>query len=60
MAGDQQGKPPSGTATAGRAANAGEIFQDIFGLPETGEVDYRTWYKVQEIYVGVTRIAELY
>ena len=37
-----------------------EIFQDIFGLPETGEVDYRTWYKVQEIYVGVNRIAELY
>lgn len=37
-----------------------EIFQDIFGLPEIGEVDYRTWYKVQEIYVGVTRIAELY
>ena len=37
-----------------------EIFQDIFGLPETGEVDYRTWYKVQDIYVGVTRIAELY
>ena len=37
-----------------------EIFQDIVGLPETGEVDYRTWYKVQEIYVGVTRIAELY
>lgn len=37
-----------------------EIFQDIFGLPKTGEVDYRTWYKVQEIYVGVTRIAELY
>lgn len=37
-----------------------EIFQDIFGLPETGAVDYRTWYKVQEIYVGVTRIAELY
>ena len=37
-----------------------EIFQDIFGLPETGEVDYRTWYKIQEIYVGVTRIAELY
>ena len=23
LAGDQQGKPPSGTATAGRAANAG-------------------------------------
>ena len=37
-----------------------KTFQDIFGLPETGEVDYRTWYKIQEIYVGVTRIAELY
>ena len=30
-----------------------------FGLPETGIVDYTTWYKIQEIYVGVTRIAEL-
>ena len=34
-------------------------FQNIFGLPETGIVDYSTWYKIQEIYVGVTRIAEL-
>ena len=34
-------------------------FQNIFGLPETGIVDYTTWYKIQEIYVGVTRIAEL-
>ena len=34
-------------------------FQSIFGLPETGIVDYPTWYKVQEVYVGVTRIAEL-
>ncbi len=34
-------------------------FQDIFGLPETGIVDYSTWYKIQEIYVGVSRIAEL-
>ena len=38
---------------------AGEVFQDIFNLPVTGIVDYRTWYKIQEIYVGVTRIAEL-
>ena len=22
-------------------------FQGIFGLPETGEVDYRTWYKIR-------------
>lgn len=34
-------------------------FQSIFGLPVTGVVDYRTWYKISEIYVGVTRIAEL-
>lgn len=34
-------------------------FQSIFGLPQTGTVDYRTWYKISEIYVGVSRIAEL-
>ena len=34
-------------------------FQEIFGLPVTGIVDYNTWYKIQEIYVAVTRIAEL-
>ena len=27
--------------------------------PQTGIVDYRTWYKIQEIFVGVSRIAEL-
>lgn len=35
-------------------------FQSVFGLPATGIVDYPTWYKISEIYVGVTRIAELY
>ena len=35
------------------------IFQQVFKLPQTGVVDYPTWYKIQEIYVGVTRIAEL-
>lgn len=34
-------------------------FQSVFGLPQTGVVDYPTWYKISEIYVGVTRIAEL-
>ena len=34
-------------------------FQSVFGLPQTGIVDYPTWYKISEIYVGVTRIAEL-
>ena len=36
-----------------------EDFQAVFGLPVTGIVDYRTWYKISEIYVGVSRIAEL-
>lgn len=34
-------------------------FQSVFGLPATGIVDYRTWFKISEIYVGVSRIAEL-
>ena len=34
-------------------------FQSVFGLPQTGITDYSTWYKVSEIYVGVSRIAEL-
>ncbi len=36
-----------------------EKFQSIFGLPATGITDYPTWYKISEIYVGVSRIAEL-
>ena len=40
-------------------ANAVKEFQSVFGLPVTGKVDYPTWYKISEIYVGVSRIAEL-
>ena len=39
--------------------NAVWVFQGIFGLGQTGIVDYPTWYKIQEIYVAVSRIAEL-
>ncbi len=35
-------------------------FQSVFNLPDSGVVDYPTWYKISEIYVAVTRIAELY
>lgn len=42
-----------------RTQEAVEIFQEIFGLPRTGTVDYRTWFRIQDIYVAVTRIAEL-
>ena len=40
-------------------ANAVKTFQKIFNLPQTGEVDFATWYKISQIYVGVSRIAEL-
>ena len=40
-------------------AEAVRVFQSVFGLPQTGTVDYRTWFKISEIYVGVSRIAEL-
>lgn len=39
--------------------SAVEQFQRIFNLPITGIVDYPTWYKISQIYVGVSRIAEL-
>lgn len=41
-------------------AESVRTFQKVFGLPQTGTVDYTTWYKISEIYVGVSRIAELY
>lgn len=40
-------------------ADAVKKFQSVFGLPATGKVDYPTWYKISEVYVGVSRIAEL-
>ncbi len=40
-------------------ANAVRVFQSIFNLPQSGVVDFATWYKISQIYVGVSRIAEL-
>lgn len=34
-------------------------FQQIFRLPENGIVDYPTWYKISQIYVATSKIAEL-
>lgn len=39
-------------------ANAVRTFQKVFNLPQSGIVDYPTWYKISEIYVGVSRISE--
>lgn len=42
-----------------KTAEAVRDFQSVFGLPANGIVDYPTWYKISEVYVGVSRIAEL-
>ena len=42
-----------------RTAAAVREFQSIFGLPQTGAVDFATWYRISHIYVGITRMAEL-
>lgn len=36
-----------------------ETFQRVFNLPITGIVDFGTWYKISDVYVAVTRMAEL-
>lgn len=41
-----------------RTADSVRAFQGIFGLPRTGVVDFATWYKLSQIYVGITRLAE--
>ena len=35
------------------------VFQRIFNLPVTGEVDEATWYKIGYLYTGVKRLSEL-
>ena len=31
-------------------------FQQIFNLPVTGEVDYKTWYKISQLYVALEKL----
>lgn len=40
-------------------AESVKVFQGVFSLPKTGVVDYATWYRISDVYVGVSRIAEL-
>ena len=39
--------------------NSVETFQGVFRLPADGIVGFNTWYKLSEIFVAVTRMAEL-
>ena len=41
-----------------RTAEAERVFQRVFNLPQTGIVDYPTWYKISEVFVGVSRLSE--
>ena len=34
-------------------------FQEVFKMPISGIVDFPTWYRISNIYVAVTRMAEL-
>ncbi len=40
-------------------ANSVKEFQSIFGLPQSGVVDFKTWYELSRVYVAVTKIASL-
>lgn len=40
-------------------AQSVRIFQQVFGLPQTGVVDFKTWYEISRVYVAVTKIASL-
>lgn len=42
-----------------KVAESVKVFQSVFNLPQTGIVDYATWYKISDVYVGVSKIAEL-
>lgn len=39
-------------------AESVRAFQSIFNLPVSGIVDFPTWYKISQIYVGVSKIGE--
>lgn len=42
-----------------QTAEAVRTFQGIFNLPKTGIVDFPTWYRISDMYVRLSRIAEL-
>jgi hypothetical protein len=41
-----------------QTANSVRLFQQTFNIPQSGIVDFPTWYKISGIYVAVTRMAQ--
>lgn len=37
-------------------ADSVKEFQNIFGMPQTGQVDYATWYEISKVYTAVKRL----
>ena len=40
-------------------AEAVREFQNIFNMPQSGIVDFPTWYEISRVYVSIERLAEL-
>ena len=40
-----------------KTADAVKTFQEIFDLPQTGYVDYKTWYEISKVYTAVMRLS---
>lgn len=41
-----------------KTEQAVKVFQQIFNLPQSGIVDFATWYRISDIYVAVKKLAE--
>jgi hypothetical protein len=40
-----------------KTAEAVRVFQEIFGLPVTGTVNFPTWYQISDVYVAVSKLS---
>ena len=40
-----------------RTEQSVKVFQQIFNLPQSGIVDFATWYRISDIYVAVKKLA---
>lgn len=38
-------------------AESVRVFQQVFNLPQTGTVNYPTWYKISDVYVAIQKLA---